>query len=140
MGGAVVARGLIQTNRVLDQVTEGVETYRSGVAATRSMEESMRQKRARLEELQAMLQGNETVLKVLRELTDKVSDDSYLESIGIQGDRLNLTGYSGKASALLTILLQSECLADVKQRFIIPGRDNKEKFRFEATVVECSGQ
>lgn len=140
MGGAVVARGLIQTNRVLEQVDHRVNTYRSGVEATRSMEEQIKQRRARLDELQAMLAGGDTVLNVLRELTDKIPDDSYLESIGIQGDQLNLTGYSDKASVLLTILLQSECLQDVNQRFIIPGRDNKEKFRFEATIVECSGQ
>ncbi len=140
MGGALAARGLIQTNRVLEQVTQRVETYQSSVDATFSMQRTIQEKQERLEELQAMLKGNDTVLKVLRELTDKVPEDSYLESIGIQGDQLNLTGYSDKASTLLTILLQSECLKDVNQRFIIPGRDSKEKFRFEATVVECSGQ
>ncbi|HSR52704.1 MAG TPA: PilN domain-containing protein [Acidobacteriota bacterium] len=135
--GAVVARDYVQNERLLDQLRQEVATRRNGVDESLRMRNQIDERQAQIEQLRSMLTGNQSVLRVLRELTEQIPDNSYLESISMQNESLNITGHSEKASHLLTILNKSKCLENVETRFIIPGANNKEKFRFEAQVKDC---
>ena len=78
------------------------------------------------------------MLLVVKELTERIPEDSFLQNLNIQGDRVSMTGFSSSASALLKTLLDSEFLGNVESRYITPDRtmQNREKFSFEATVRE----
>ncbi|HSR67691.1 MAG TPA: PilN domain-containing protein [Acidobacteriota bacterium] len=140
MAGAVVGRDYVQSERLLDQLRQELAIRRDGVDESLRMRNLIDERQAQIEELRGMLTGNRNVLRVLRELTELIPDDSYLESISIQSENINITGHSDKASNLLTVLNNSECLQNVQSRFIIPGANNKEKFRFEAEIKECADE
>ncbi len=137
VGGAAIGRDYFQSDRLLQAIERKVDELSPRVNRTLQVRNEIAEKEAQLEELQKVLDDNMVVLRVLKELTETIPDDSYLESLSFQGDRINMTGHSAKASALLTTLLQSSCLESVEQKYIIPGSDNKERFRFEAQVVPC---
>ncbi len=140
LGGAVIARDFVQSQQLLDRVDHEVNIRQDGVDATMELRNLIDDKNQQLEDLRTLLKGNRTVLRVLYELTEKLPDESYLESLNLTNGRLNMTGHSDKAAQLLNILLESACLENVEQKFIIPGSDGKERFRFEAQVVNCSSQ
>ena len=85
-----------------------------------------------------MVKESQKVLLILRELTEIMPENSFLQSLNIQGQRLSLIGYSGSASRLLKVLLSSRFLDAVESRYIIPDRTKKgrEKFSFEASFKE----
>ena len=96
------------------------------------------QQQAQLEQLQDLMSGRQRVLLVLSELTERIPEDSFLQALNIQGERVSLTGFSDSASTLLKILLDSENLSTVESRYITPDRTKKdrEKFSFEARIED----
>ncbi len=78
-----------------------------------------------------------TVTEVFQEVTRLLPDNTYLAQLGVRGDQLALSGYSGKASALIAQLEQSELLAEV--RFSSPvtldRRVGLDRFNLAARVA-----
>jgi Tfp pilus assembly protein PilN len=68
-------------------------------------------------------------------LTERIPENSFLQNLNVQGNRISMTGFSSSASALLKTLLDSPYLENVESRYITPDRtmQNREKFSFEAT-------
>jgi len=72
-------------------------------------------------------------LPVLRELTDLLPNDAWLQSISLDTKGLELTGQAGAASALISVLENSSRLERVE--FASPvtrGGLGKEQFRIRA--------
>ena len=92
----------------------------------------------RSNELRGFMEGRQTVLVVLKELTEKIPDDSFLQNVNIQGLRVSINGFSKSASALLKTLLDSQYLESVESRYITPDRNRPdgERFSFEARIRE----
>jgi general secretion pathway protein L len=96
------------------------------------------QRQAQLNELRALISGQQRVLLVLKELTERIPENSFLQNLNLQGNRISMTGFSSSASALLKTLLDSQYLESVESRYITPDRtqQGREKFSFEATFRE----
>ena len=89
-------------------------------------------------EMSIMLSGRQQTLSVLKELTELIPDDAYLQSVRIQTDKVTMTGFSDTASSLITILQEATCLTNVESKYITRDRrSGKDKFSFEARVAEC---
>ena len=70
-----------------------------------------------------------------RELTERIPEDTYLQSLNIQRGKLNMTGISENAQGLINVLSASEYLEGVESRYITKERSSgKDKFNFEAKV------
>jgi Tfp pilus assembly protein PilN len=138
MGLAVMTREYLQQRQLLAQVDAQIELLQPEVDRTMVLRSDMEDSLAELEELQDFMEGHQTVLAVLKELTEKMPDDSFLQNVNIQGDRVTLNGFSGSASALLKTLLDSRYLESVESRYITPDRNRQdgERFSFEARVRE----
>lgn len=138
LGSAVAGRGCVQQQRLLGQIDGQIRLSQPEAEQAMKMREQIDQKKAQLEELQDLVKGRQRVLLVLSELTEIIPENSFLQALNIQGNRLSLTGYSDSASGLLKILLASKYLSTVESRYITPDRTNKEreKFSFEARVKE----
>ena len=91
-----------------------------------------------LDELKELIRGRQTVLLVLKDLTERLPDDSYLQNLQIQGTQVTMQGYSDQASNLLPLLLESPYLENVKTNWITqdPRRGGKDRFNFGATIKE----
>ncbi len=116
-----------EVTQLQPQVEEAIQSRQRAEAAT--------QKAA---ELHAMMAGRQRVLELLRELTEIVPENVYLQNLIIQREKVTLTGYSdGEASGLLPILFNSDLIANAESRYITTERTTgKQKFNFELTLQE----
>ena len=135
---AMVARGYIQQSRLLGQIETQITLLQPQVDGVMKLREQVQQQEKSLEEIRDLMMGRQSVLSVLKELTEKIPSSTFLSNLSLQGERVTMMGYSSSASALLPILLDSEYLEGVESRYITPDRSmgNREKFNFEATVKQ----
>ena len=138
MGLAVTTRGYFQRQQLLDQIEGQIQVLQPEAEEAMVMRQQIDQQQAQLEQLQDLMSGRQRVLLVLGELTESIPEDSFLQALNIQGERVSLTGFSDSASTLLKILLDSEHLSTVESRYITPDRTKKdrEKFSFEARIED----
>ena len=118
---AMVARGYIQQSRLLGQIETQIASLQPRVDGVMKLREQVQQQEKDLEEIRGLMMGRQKVLSVLKELTEKIPDNTFLQNLNLQGERVNMMGYSSSASALLPILLDSEYLEGVESRYITPG-------------------
>ena len=135
--GAMFGRGYIQQSRLLSQIETQITSLQPRVDDVMKLREQVQQQEKELEEMQELMAGRQKVLSVLKELTEKIPDNTFLQNLSMQqGKRVSMMGYSSSASTLLQILQKSEQLESVESRYITPDRSmaDREKFNFEATV------
>lgn len=136
IGLAVVTRGYFQQRHFLAEVKTQIQLLEPEVERILALRNEAEADLAELEELRGFMAGHQIVLSVLKELTEKIPDDSFLQNINIQGDRVSINGFSNSASTLLKILLDSQYLEGVESRYITPDRNREdgERFSFEARI------
>lgn len=132
----LVGRSHVQNQRLLAEVNQQIAALQGQVDAVFKLRDEVSAKREEFAELQDLMKARQDVLLVLKDLTERIPDDSYLSNYQIQGDSITLQGYSDQASALVPILLESPYLAEVKTNWIQQDRRNagKERFNFAATM------
>ena len=138
IGFAAATREYFQERRLLGQVEEQIQARQAQVDETMALRSQRDERREELDELRDFMKGQQKVLLVLKELTERIPEGSFLQNLNVQGDRVSMTGFSNAASTLLKTLLDSQYLETVESRYITPDRtmQNREKFSFEATVKE----
>ncbi len=134
---AFSTRESFQRERRLAAFQEEIAKLRPQQEKVMSLRKEVDARLKEAEELQTMMTGRQSVLMVLKELTEKIPEDAYLQSLSIQRDKVNMTGFSDSATGLATILQSSEYLKKVEPRYITRDvRSGKERFNFEALVQE----
>ena len=138
IGLALTTREYFQQRQLLSQVEAQIGALQPRVDATMNFRRARDQRQAQLKELRALISGQQRVLLVLKELTERIPENSFLQNLNLQGNRISMTGFSTSASALLKTLLDSQYLESVESRYITPDRtqQGREKFSFEATFRE----
>ena len=136
MAVALLGRDYFQQSDLTHRIQAELDLLQPGIQEVMSLRDRTRQAEVRLEELQQLMQGRHKVLDVLREMTEKIPDDAYLDQLSIRGDQITMMGFATSASALLSDLTTSESLDTVEPRSIAPARGmgNREKFTFDATA------
>jgi general secretion pathway protein L len=88
------------------------------------------------------MEGRQDVLLVLRDLTERIPDDTYLQNFQLQGNDVTMQGYSERASSLVPLLLESPHLASLKTNWITkdPRNQGRERFNFSAKVKDEEGE
>ena len=103
---------------------------------------TQRQRLVDLVEGQAFLDrsrsGRPTTVEVLDELSRRMPDDTYLEKLAVEGDRLTLVGLSGQASALVGLLEGSKLWrAPALTGQLVPdARSKRDRFTLTAELVD----
>ena len=139
MGVLLGAREFFQTQELIEQLQGESERRRPEVDRSFALREQIQQQQAELDELRNLMKGRQKALMVLKELTEKIPNDAFLQNLNVQGERINITGYADSASTLLPVLLSSKYFKSVESRYIVPDKSmNKEKFNFELTIRESS--
>ncbi len=130
--------GFVQQRRMLEALEVEVQKLEPQVEEALQTRELWEGSLAKAEELHAMMSGRQRVLQVLSELTEKVPEDSYLQNLIIQGNKVTLTGYSqASAASLLPVLVDSDLIVNAESRYITQERTTgNEKFNFELTLRE----
>ncbi len=135
---AVGTREYFQTVKLGDQIDRQVQGLQNQVNEAFRLRDLVAAQREELEELRSLMEGRQRSLLILRDLTERIPDDSYLQNIQLQGQQLTMQGYSEEASRLPPILLESDFLESVKTNWITtdPRNPGKERFSFAATLKQ----
>jgi general secretion pathway protein L len=90
--------------------------------------------------LEEILHGRQSTLLILKDLTERIPDNTYLQNIQFQGDEITMQGYSDQISDLLPVLQESPYLESVKTNWIQqdPRNKSKERFNLGATVKKVT--
>ena len=82
--------------------------------------------------------GLVTITEVLDEVTRILPDDTWLLQFGRRGERLTISGYSGSPSALISLLEDSEILAEVSFSSPVTAdpRVGRERFNITARIAK----
>ncbi len=135
MVGAVSTREFFQQEQRLRAIEGELAKLRPEQEKVQDIRRQVDSMIQEAQELQEFMNGRQAVLLVLKDLTEKIPDDSYLQSLAIQRDKANMTGFSDSAASLISVLQSSQYLKNVEQRYINRDpRTGKERFNFEARV------
>lgn len=137
---AIATREFFQQRSVLAAVNSEVQKRSPEVERALSIRQEVEAKMAELRQLQEMMCGRQRALLVLRELTERIPESAYLQSVNIQREKVSLVGYADNASSLIAVLQSSDHLDHVESRYITQDRrSGLEKFNFEADIeATCS--
>jgi general secretion pathway protein L len=128
-------RSYFQQRSLEDRLDARIGRLQGKVEEVVRLRNQITDQQAEVSELRELMSGRQQVLLVLRDLTERIPDDTYLQNLQIQGEQVTMTGYSDQASSLLPTLQQSPYLESVKQNWINQDRrTQKDRFNFAATI------
>ncbi|HUV13213.1 MAG TPA: PilN domain-containing protein [Acidobacteriota bacterium] len=135
---ALGTREYFQTVKLGNQIDGEVQGLQNQVDEAFRLRDLVAALRAELEELGSLMEGRQQSLMILRDLTERIPEDSYLQNVQLQGQQLTMQGYSDEASRLPPVLLESDYLENVKTNWITtdPRNPGKERFSFAATLKQ----
>ena len=137
--GLSTSREYLQQTQLLAGISAQRDELKPRVASVIETREEADQLAELAVEMGTMLSGRQRALSVLKELTELIPDDAYLQSVRIQTNKVTMTGFSDTAASLIPILQESNCLSNVESKYITRDRrSGKDKFSFEASVAECA--
>ncbi|HLU99732.1 MAG TPA: PilN domain-containing protein [Acidobacteriota bacterium] len=134
--GSLMARPYFQKQSTVELLDIQISRLGNEVDEALSLREQVQQTESELEELRQLLSGRQKVLMVLKDLTERIPDNTFLQTLQIQGDQVTMQGYSDSASSLLPGLMQSPYLSNVTANWITQDQrmGGRDRFNFTATI------
>jgi Tfp pilus assembly protein PilN len=137
--GLLTAIGYHQTyqNRILEQdLDRAIKANTAQVDRVRHYESEAEALKKKIKSIEGLLGDRDKNLEVLRELTTKLPDDTFLRTYTWRDGVITVTGLSASASDLIPELDKSPFLKNVVSRgvFYRDGATGKEVFNFEAKL------
>ncbi|UCF36649.1 MAG: PilN domain-containing protein [Acidobacteriota bacterium] len=136
LAGGLFTRDFFQKQRLVEKVDAEIALLQPQVDQALRLREQVAAREKELTDLADLLQDRQGALLILKDLTERIPEETYLQNFQIQGDRVTMQGYSDQASGLLPLLLESPYLEDVKTNWITQDARSggKDRFNFTATV------
>lgn len=135
--GAAATRGYRQSSLFRDGLDAETKRLQPQINEVQSLQQQIGARTKELEELKGMMTGEQQVLLILRDLTERLPEDTYLQTLNIERGQVALFGYSGSAQGLVQALRQSPYFKTVSSKYI--NKDpatKKDRFNIEATLKE----
>ncbi len=130
LGGAALATPLWQQSRTLEGLEAAVRKARAqAVQVDQARQELEQARRGSTEVLRQKLE-QPRMLDMLRELTDRIPDDTWVQSLEYQNGEVQLRGESGRATALIGLLEGAPGISGVSFRSPVTqvAQTGKERF------------
>jgi Tfp pilus assembly protein PilN len=133
--GMLLAHGHTQ-ERYLARVSEEIRRLDPGVKAVEQLGAQVLQQKRLLATLHSVETGGLRPLPVLRELTELIPTDAWLQSLAMDRQGLELNGQATAASQLIPLLDGSPSLERVEFTAPVTRVQTKEQFRIRASWEE----
>jgi len=129
-------QGYFQEKVLLSQVERQLQVMQKEVDEVFRLREEVQVKQQEVETLKNLMSNRQLTLIVLKELSERVPEDSYFRTFKISGNEIEIQGTGSRASSLVPIIAESPYLDEVKINWIrADSRDaGKERFSFSATI------
>jgi len=124
--------------RVVDQLDQEISALKSSAEETLALREQLDAETTEAGFLVEAKNRHASMTGVLAELTTLIPDHSYIQNLQIEDGRVQLSGFTDKASDLLTILDRSAMFASPEFRSAVTRdpRVGKERFQIAVELTE----
>ena len=137
-----VTQGYFQERILLNEIGNQIQQLRQDVDGVFQLREELEVKQAEVEMLRGMMSNRQSTLLILKDLSERVPEDSYFRTFQISGDSVDIQGTGSRAAGLVPIIADSPYLEAVKTNWIrADSRDaGKERFSFTAQIEGSGGE
>jgi Tfp pilus assembly protein PilN len=134
-------QGYFQEKKLLDQIENQIQVMQTEVDEVFRLRGEVQVKQEEVELLRSLMSKRQATLLILKDLSERVPEDSYFRTFKISGNDVEIQGSGSRASSLVPILADSPYLDAVKTNWIrADSRDaGKERFSFSATIEGTEG-
>ena len=141
VGMGWITKSYFQEKILLDNIQDQIQMMRQDVDGVFQLREQLQVKQEEVELLRELMSNRQATLLILKDLSERVPEDSYFRTLKISGDDVEIQGTGTRASSLVPILSDSPYLDAVKTNWIrADSRDaGKERFSFSATIEGTGG-
>jgi general secretion pathway protein L len=132
---ATVATPLWQKARLLESLDAEVSRVRSQAVEVDEVRQELEKARQGSTVVLQLKWDEPRVIDLLRELTDRIPDDTWVQSLEYQNQEVQLRGESGQATALIGLLEEAPGIEGVSFRSPVTqvARTGKERFNLAFT-------
>jgi len=126
----------VQERMLIRRLDQEIQSHKAPVARVMSYRSQSEELEKKIKAIEELLKSRDMNLEVLRELTAKLPDDTYVTTYRYQDGNIQLSGQSSSASDLIPMLLKSPLLKEVGARgnFYKNQATGKEQFNLEAKL------
>lgn len=121
-----------QKERYLDRLSLEIRHLDPEVKAVEQLSAQLRQKTQLLATLQSVQREGIRALPLLRELTDLLPHDAWIQSLSMDTQGVEIAGQASAASQLIPLLENSSGLAQVEFTSPVTKAQDKDQFRLKA--------
>jgi general secretion pathway protein L len=148
LGATAVALAIAAACLPLYQEKQLLAAYEAQLAETRAAsaeaDKLKRQVAAALERARFLVDrrlSTPTAVALLKELTDRLPDDTWLVDLRLEGNRLSLAGFSPSAASLIALLDASPMISETRfeSPVIADPRVGRERFSLAAVIAAKPG-
>jgi len=134
-------QGYFQDKLLLEQIEQQIQVMQIEVDEVFMLRGEVQVKQEEVGLLKSLMSNRQATLLILKDLSERVPEDSYFRTFKISGNDVEIQGNGSRASSLVPILAESPYLDAVKINWIrADSRDaGKERFSFSATVEGTEG-
>jgi len=136
VGIGLITQGYFQERILLNEVETQIQRLQQDVDGVFRLREDLEVKQAEVEMLRELMSDRQAALLILKDLSERVPEDSYFRTFKISGDSVDIQGTGSRAAGLVPIIADSPYLEAVKTNWIrADSRDaGKERFSFTAQI------
>ncbi|HEY2933287.1 MAG TPA: type II secretion system protein GspL [Acidobacteriota bacterium] len=136
---AYFMRDYFQGQEFVNQLDDRIHSLEPKIEELKKMQKDIDATRVDIGYLEELTRGRSVTLEVMKELTDKLPQEAYLQMMTIdsQSRRVDITGYSSNPTAIQNVLLRSGHLQKVENKYTTyDQRVKKERFNFVAEIKQ----
>lgn len=121
-----------QKERYLNRLSQEIRRLDPEVKAVERLVMEVRQQKRLVATLRSVQKGGVRALPVVRELTELLPQDAWLQSLSMDAQGVEVTGQANAANQLIPLLENSAWLERVEFTSPVTTMQNKEQFRLKA--------
>ncbi len=124
-----------QSSRFVGRIDAELQKLQPQVNEVLALKKQVEEKQKELDEIRSLMQGEQQVLSVMKDLTERLPDDTYLQNLNIERGQVVIFGFSNSTNALIPALRASNHYKSVLPKFTTKEPiTKKEKFNIEAAL------
>jgi Tfp pilus assembly protein PilN len=137
LGVTAVGREYHQSSTLAHSLDQAIQELQPKASEVMTLRQQVEAKQQELDEIRGLMKGEQQVLAVLRDLTERLPEDTYLQTLTIERGNVTLFGFSGSANALIPGLRASELYRTVQSKYTTKDIvTKKDKFNIEASLKD----
>lgn len=130
----IVGSVIIKERLSLSEMDEKLKDIRKKIVPVEEMELKYEGIAIQFAELNKLWEKDIRVLNIIRELTESLPADTWLSSLSIKGNAIEISGRSATSSSLIPVLDKSPLFKSVRFEGTVESKDGIDKFQIKMVM------